>query len=65
MENTTRPPQPRYKLVPESQLELKDFLQLQQNGIAKLVDIVKEDSRSLNIMIEGMRQILQNKTVIS
>ncbi|RZC41236.1 Nup54 and/or Med3 domain containing protein, partial [Asbolus verrucosus] len=64
MENTTRPPQPRYKLLPESQGELKEFLQLQQNGISKLVDIVKEDMRSLNIMTDGMRQILQNKSVM-
>ncbi|XP_044257771.1 nuclear pore complex protein Nup54 [Tribolium madens] len=64
MENTSRPPQPRYKLVQESQAELKDFLQLQQNGISKLVEIVKEDMRSLNIMVDGMRQLMQNKTVI-
>ena len=64
MENTARPPQPKYKLIPETQGELKDFLQLQQNGISKLVDIVKEDMRSLNIMIEGMRQIMPNKSVM-
>lgn len=63
MPERIKQPQPKFKLVPESQAELKEFLQMQQNGISKLVDIVKEDTAALNIMIEGMRQITQNKAV--
>lgn len=65
MEHTSRPAQPHYKLIPESQTELKEFLQLQQNGISKLVGIVKEDMRCLNIITKGMQQILQSKHSMS
>lgn len=64
MEHTTKPAQPKYKLVPENQMELKEFLQLQQNGISKLVEIVRDDLQSLNIINQGMRQILENRQLL-
>lgn len=53
------PAQPQYKLLPDAQIELKEFLQLQQSGIGKLVDIVKDDLRCISIITDGMRDIMK------
>lgn len=49
-----------YKIDPDGQEELKQFLLMQQRGIAHLISIANQDLGDLKVITEGMNQLLRN-----
>lgn len=48
-----------YKMDPNVQEDIKQFLKMQQNGIAHLVDIINNDLKDLKTIFEGMNEIIK------
>lgn len=49
-----------YKMDQKIQEEFKQFLKMEQNGIAQLVNIIKDDLHSLKIISEGLDKLQNN-----
>ncbi|KAF5273041.1 hypothetical protein FQR65_LT04783 [Abscondita terminalis] len=49
-----------YKMDPNIQEEFKQFLKMEQKGIAQLVNIIKDDLQNLKIISEGLDQLRNN-----
>lgn len=58
---SNRPPQEMYKMDSKAQEDIKQFLQMQQQGIAELVKIVHDDLRDLKIIQDGLNEANQMK----
>lgn len=54
-------PQETYELDSKSQEEIKQLLQLQQQGIAELVKIVNADMDDLKTIRDGLNDVFQMK----
>ncbi|CAG5042061.1 unnamed protein product [Parnassius apollo] len=52
-------PQERYHLDPGAQEDVKQFLTLQQRGMAHLMDTARKDLAALNTIAEGMSRLVQ------
>ncbi|KAJ8921691.1 hypothetical protein NQ315_010601 [Exocentrus adspersus] len=52
-----------YRLDAEAQEEIKQFLKMQQNGIAQLINIINNDLQAIKIMNEGMKQMVPSSQV--
>nr|CAH7743766.1 unnamed protein product [Callosobruchus chinensis] len=50
----------QYRLDTEAQEEIRQLLKMEHNGIAQLVNIIKSDLQALNIIQEGMKQMVQS-----
>lgn len=50
----------RYKMEPNVQEDIKQFLKMEQNGIAHLINIINTDMKHLKIISDGLTK-LQNK----
>ncbi|KAF2900896.1 hypothetical protein ILUMI_05301 [Ignelater luminosus] len=50
----------RYKMEPNVQEDIKQFLKMEQNGIAHLINIINTDMKHLKIIADGLAK-LQNK----
>lgn len=46
-----------YKIDRDAQGDIKQFLAMEQNGIANLINIVNQDMRDLNLISEGLREM--------
>lgn len=55
---TTAPYGEKYKIQPAVQEDIRQFLKLEHNGIAHLVEMINKDLRDLKIISEGMNQLL-------
>ncbi|XP_037300361.1 probable nucleoporin Nup54 isoform X2 [Manduca sexta] len=49
----------RYQLDPDAQEDVKQFLTLQQRGMAHLLDTARKDLAALNTIAEGMAQLVR------
>ncbi|XP_057668098.1 nucleoporin p54 [Diorhabda carinulata] len=47
---------PSYRLDAEAQEEIKQFLKMEQSGIAQLINIIQTDLKVLNIINDGLKQ---------
>ncbi|KAJ0181046.1 hypothetical protein K1T71_003131 [Dendrolimus kikuchii] len=50
----------RYQLDPGAQEDVKQFLSLQQRGMAHLMDMARKDLTALNTIAEGMAQLVRS-----
>lgn len=60
MEGTQKQNSQQYRIDVEAQDEIKQLLKMEQGGIGQLINIIHTDLQTLNIISEGMKQILQN-----
>lgn len=60
MEGNQKQNSQQYRIDAEAQDEIKQLLKMEQSGIAQLINIINTDLQSLNIISDGMKQILQN-----
>lgn len=51
----------RYKMEPDSQDDIKQFLKMEQNGIAHLVKIINTDLKNLKIISDGLVKMQTSK----
>lgn len=58
---TNRAPQEIYKMDPKAQDDIKQFLQMQQQGIAELVKIVNDDLADIKTIHDGLNEVFQTK----
>lgn len=49
----------RYNMDPTVQEDIKQFLQMQQNGINHLVEIINTDLSHLKTIRDGMQELIQ------
>jgi len=49
----------RYHLDPDAQEDVKQFLTLQQRGMAHLLDTARKDLAALNTIAEGMSKLVR------
>lgn len=61
MNLTNIPPQEAYQMDPNVQEDIKQFLMMQQQGIAQLVKIVNDDLNDLKIIQDGLNEVIQLK----
>lgn len=61
MHCSNRASQETYKMDPKVQEDLKQFLQMQQQGITELVKIVNEDLNDLKTIQDGLNEVIQLK----
>ncbi|VVC89587.1 unnamed protein product [Leptidea sinapis] len=52
-------PSERYQLDPGAQEDVKQFLSLQQRGMAHLMETARQDLATLNTIAEGMSKLIQ------
>lgn len=50
-----------YKIDPNVQEDIKQFLSMEQNGISHLISIVNEDMKHLKIVSEGLLSMWKDK----
>lgn len=60
MEGTPKQNTQQYRVDAEAQDEIKQLLKLEQNGISQLINIIVTDLKSLNIISEGMMNMLSS-----
>lgn len=48
----------KYKMEPKAQDDIKQFLKMEQNGIAHLVNIINQDLQDLKIISDGMQDLV-------
>ncbi|XP_018565499.1 nucleoporin p54 [Anoplophora glabripennis] len=63
MEGTQKQNNQNYRIDADAQEEIKQFLKMQQNGIAQLINIINNDLQSIKIINEGMKQIVPSNQV--
>lgn len=54
----------RYRLDADAQEEIKQFLKMQQGGIAQLVEIVNADLQSLKIIAGGLHELTDKRRLM-
>lgn len=59
--NNIGPHSESYKIDPQVQEDIKQFLQMEQTGISHLVAIINNDLQALKIITEGMNQMLKTR----
>lgn len=62
MEGTPKQNNQQYRIDADAQDEIKQLLKMQQGGIGQLINIIHTDLQTLNIISEGMKQILQGNS---
>lgn len=50
-----------YQVNADSQDEIKQFLKLEQDGISQLINIVDTDLKSLQIITDGLKEMVQRR----
>ncbi|CAG9768757.1 unnamed protein product [Ceutorhynchus assimilis] len=55
----------QYNLVPETKDDIKQFLHMQQNAIAQLINIVASDLQSLQIITKGLKEMKEGQSLTS
>lgn len=51
----------QYKLEPQAQEDIKQFLRMEQDGIAHLIHIINNDMMALKKISEGMTQLTNQR----
>lgn len=54
-------PQETYKMETKAQEDIKQFLQMQQQGIAELIKIVNDDFSDLKTIQDDLNEVIQMK----
>ncbi|KAJ8934338.1 hypothetical protein NQ314_013379 [Rhamnusium bicolor] len=60
LEGTQKQNNQNYRIDAEAQEEIKQFLRMEQSGIAQLINIINNDLESIKIINEGMNRIMPN-----
>ncbi|KAL1489308.1 hypothetical protein ABEB36_014231 [Hypothenemus hampei] len=55
---------PQYWIDTEAQEEIKQYLKMEQNGIAQLVSIVNNDLKCLQIIRDGLKELTERRHVL-
>lgn len=48
----------KYKMDPQAQEDIKQFLKMEQNGIQNLINIINKDMKDLKIICEGLSKMM-------
>lgn len=48
----------KYRMEPKAQDDIKQFLKMEQNGIAHLISIINQDLQDLKIISDGMQELV-------
>lgn len=62
MEGSQKQNSQQYRIDADAQDEIKQLLKMQQGGISQLINIIHTDLQTLNIIGEGMKQILKSNS---